>query len=80
MSVSWISSQVTREGISISHLTESPEVLNDSVEVVEEGGGCEDPVHDAGPKESLPEVGGGDHVKVGRHHAQVVKLAEESHG
>ena len=47
---------------------------------MEEGGGCEDPVHDAGPEESLPEVGGGDHVKVGRHHAQVVELAEQCHG
>ena len=47
---------------------------------MEEGGCCEDPVHDAGSEESLPEVGGGHHVEVGGHHAEVVKLAEESHG
>ena len=46
---------------------------------MEEGGGCEDPVHDAGPEESVPEASGGDHEKVGRDNAQVVELAEECH-
>ena len=50
------------------------------MEVVEEGGGCEDPVHDAGSEESLPEAGGRHHVKVGGHHSEVVQLAEECHG
>ena len=47
---------------------------------MEEGGGREDPVHDAGSEESLPEGGGRDHVEVGSNHAEVVELAEESHG
>ena len=75
----FVYNQVTG-GQNISHLREGPEVLNDSVEVVEEGGGCEDPVHDAGSEESVPQGGGGDHVKVGSHHTEVVKLAEEGHG
>ena len=64
----------------ISDLGQCPEVLHHSVEVVEEGGGCEDPVHDAGSEESLPEAGRRHHVKVGGHHSEVVELAEECHG